>query len=121
MDKHEDLTPAEQRYLERAGEAAQRGLTLEEYYQASGLSLDWLQKIRRQLLRKGVAPPQRAVRSAAAAPSAKFVAVQVAGEVRESGMVCRLRHPSGWVIECASWPPGRWLAECFSGASHAGA
>jgi hypothetical protein len=39
MDTHEDLTSAEQRYLERAGEAKQRGLTLEQYYRSSGLGL----------------------------------------------------------------------------------
>jgi hypothetical protein len=28
-------------------------------------------------------------------------------------MVCRLRHPSGWLIEYASWPEGAWLSEVF--------
>jgi hypothetical protein len=53
-DNREDLTRAEQRYLERAAEAQQQGLTLEQYYRARGLSVGWLYNIRRQLQGKGV-------------------------------------------------------------------
>lgn len=118
MDNHEDLTASERRYLERAAEAQQRGLTLEQYYRASGLSLGWLEKIRQQLLRKGVAASQQAARSTTAT-SGEFVEVQLAVTRSEPSAVCRLRHPSGWVIECVSWPPGSWLGECFTGAAHA--
>jgi hypothetical protein len=112
MDRHEDLTPAEQRYLERAGEAQQHGLTLQQYYQASGLSLDWLHKIRRQLLRKGVVTPERSAQTAAVR-SREFVEVRVAAAPTvksESIAICRLHHPSGWVIECGSWPEPSWMA-----------
>ena len=40
MDNREDLTRAERRFLERAAEAQQQGVTLEQYYRASGLSDD---------------------------------------------------------------------------------
>ena len=111
MDTHEDLTPAEQRYLERVGEAKERGLTLEQYYCASGLSLEWLQRIRRQLRRKGVVLPERAAR-AAEVTSGEFVEVRVRpapAMKSESMAVCRVRHPSGWVIECGSWPEPSWV------------
>jgi hypothetical protein len=26
-------------------------------------------------------------------------------------VVCRARHPTGWVIECASWPDPSWMKE----------
>jgi hypothetical protein len=121
MDKHGDLTRAERRYLERVAEAQEQGLTLEEYYRASGLSVGWLHNIRRQLQGKGVAVPEPTAQGAAAT-SGKFVEVWVRPQTRSEGStVCRLRHPSGWVIECASWPPGSWLAECFGGARHAAA
>ncbi len=121
MDKHEDLTRAERRYLERVAEAQERGLTLEEYYQASGLSVGWLHNIRRQLQAKGVAVPESRA-GGAAATSGKFVEVWVRPQTRSEGStVCRVHHPSGWVIECMSWPPGSWLAECFGGAPHAAA
>jgi hypothetical protein len=121
MDNREDLTRAERRFLERAAEAQEQGLTLEEYYRASGLSVGWLHNIRRQLQGKGVVVPEPTARGVTV-PSGKFLEVCVAPTMRSQGSaVCRLRHPSGWMIECLSWPPGSWLAECFGGASHAAA
>jgi len=121
MDNRKDLTGAERRYLERVAEAQERGLTLEDYYRACGLSVGWLHKIRSQLQCKGVAVPQPTTR-AAAARSGNFLQVWVKPRTGSEGSaVCRLRHPSGWVIECVSWPPGSWLVECFGGARHAAA
>lgn len=122
MDKQEDLTKSERRFLERVAEARERGVTLEEYYLACGLSVGWLQKMRRQLQGKGVVVAELREEAAALARSGKFMQVFVQGQSRsEAGAACRLRHPSGWVIECMSWPPRSWLAECFEGTRHAGA
>jgi hypothetical protein len=115
MDNRADLTRAERRFLERAAEAQEQGLTLEEYYRASGLSVGWLHNIRRQLQGKGVVMPGPTARSKAAT-SAKFVQVRVAepavgAATNPVGMVCRVRHASGWMIECGSWPPASWLQQ----------
>ena len=121
MDNREDLTRAERRYLERAAEAREQGVTLEQYYRASGLSVGWLHNIRRQLQGKGVVVPEP-TSGGAASSSGAFVQVCVAAAARSEGSaVCRLRHPSGWVIECVSWPPGSWLAECFGRVAYAAA
>jgi len=32
-----------------------------------------------------------------------------------SGMVCRLVHAAGFVIECGEWPPAAWLLSLASG------
>ncbi len=40
---------------------------------------------------------------------AKFIAVSVTDSV--PAVVCRVRHPTGWVIECASWPDPNWIKE----------
>lgn len=118
--KHDDLTPAERRYLEHAQEAEKRGMSLPEYYRSAGLSVYSLYNVRRRLLHKGVIAARRAVRvpPSAARP---FVAVKVAGAAFAvaNAVLCRLRHPSGWVIECTSWPPAAWMAECFAGGAHA--
>lgn len=121
--KHDDLTPAERRYLEHAQEAEKRGVSLPEYYRSAGLSVYSLYNVRRRLLHKGVIAARRAVRVPLSA-ARPFVAVKVAGAsavANANAVVCRLRHPSGWVIECASWPPGAWMAECFVGGAHAAA
>jgi len=115
MEDRKDLTRAERRFLGRAAEAEERGVTLEEYYRASGLSVGWLQNIRRQLRDKGVVVPEPTARSAVAT-SGKFMQVCVRpAPMSDGSALCRLRHPSGWVIECGAWPPAAWLRECLAG------
>jgi len=111
MDNRADLTRAERRFLERAAEAQQQGVTLEQYYRASGLSIGWLYNIHRQLQGKGVMVPEPSARSAVVA-SGRFVEVCVRGAPgNEGSAVCRVRHPSGWMIECASWPEVSWMRQ----------
>jgi hypothetical protein len=105
------LTRAEQRFLERAAEAQEQGVTLEQYYRASGLSIGWLYNIRRQLQGKGVVVPEPSARSAEVM-SGKFMQVYVRPTTgSEASAVCRVRHPSGWMIECGSWPEVSWVRQ----------
>jgi hypothetical protein len=105
------LTRAEQRFLERAAEAQEQGVTLEQYYRGSGLSIGWLHNIRRQLQGKGVVVPEPSARSAVVT-SGKFMQVCVRPATgREASAVCRVRHPSGWMIECGSWPEVSWVRQ----------
>src|SRR6516164_8739986 len=104
------LTRAERRFLERAAEAQQQGVTLEQYYRASGLSIGWLYNIRRQLQGKGVVVPEPSARSAAVR-SGEFLQVCVRAPMSGESAVCRVRHPSGWMIECASWPEVSWMRQ----------
>ena len=111
MDKQDDLTRAERRFLERAAEAQQQGVTLEQYYRACGLSIGWLYNIRRQLQGKGVMVPEPTARITAVT-SGKFVEVCVRpAAMSGESAVCRVRHPSGWMIECASWPEVSWMRQ----------
>jgi len=111
MEHHADLTRAERRFLERAAEAQEQGMTLEAYYRASGLSIGWLYNIHRQLQGKGVAVPEPKGRQAILSND-KFVQVCVRPPRRsEDGTVCRVRHPSGWMIECARWPEASWVRQ----------
>jgi len=105
------LTRAERRFLERAAEAQEQGVTLEQYYRASGLSIGWLYNIRRQLQGKGVVVPEPSARSAVVT-SGKFMQVCVRPATRsEASAVCRVRHPGGWMIECGSWPEVSWVRQ----------
>jgi hypothetical protein len=104
------LTRAERRFLERAAEAQEQGMTLEQYYRVSGLSIAWLYNIHRQLQGKGVVVPEP--RARAVVTSGKFMQVSVrAPTASEGSAVCRVRHPSGWMIECGSWPEVSWVRQ----------
>src|SRR5215469_18140032 len=109
--KSEDLTAAEQQYLERAKAAEGEGMSLAQYYRAKGLSVYSLYNVRRRLIQKGVVARGRAAWSTARSKTEAFVAVRVVKPAEAgSSSVCRLKHPSGWVIECASWPEPSWMA-----------
>lgn len=127
--KHDDLTPAERRYLDNAREAEKQGLSLADYYRSTGLSVYALYNARRRLLRKGVVSSRRTPRPVAkpAPKPSSFVAVRVVAESpaaeaprSAAGMVCRLWHGSGWMIECESWPPVEWMKACLGESGHAG-
>lgn len=107
--KHEELTPAERKYLEHARAAESQGVRLAQYYRANGLSVYSLYNVRRRLIKKGIVARGRGGRSTASSKPERFIAVRVAPV--GMGAVCRLRHPSGWLIECGSWPEVSWLRE----------
>lgn len=101
--KHEEMSADE--HVERA---QTQGQTVAEYCRQTGLSVHALYSARRQLKEKGLlpeAPKRRPVRKRAS----KFIAVSV----REAApvVVCRVRHPAGWMIECAYWPDPSWIKE----------
>jgi transposase-like protein len=101
--KHEEMTAAE--HVERA---QSQGQTVADYCRQAGLSVHVLYSARRQLREKGLLPgasKRRPVRKKAG----KFITVRVAEAAPT--VVCRVRHPAGWVIECASWPDPNWMKE----------
>ena len=102
--KQAELTLGEQRYLERVGEAQAEGVSLRDYYLAHGLSVRMLSRMQRQLAEKGIVPPPGSAAAETGKPG-KLIEVRVADCVGRGGFsaaspVCRLRHPSGWLIEC---------------------
>jgi hypothetical protein len=108
--KCEDLTAAESRYLEHAERAQSQGQTLAEYCRRMGLSPHVLYSARRQLKMKGVLA-QAPKRQGVSGKPGQFVSVSVAEPARSVSATCRLRHPSGWVMECGSWPEPSWLRD----------
>ena len=99
--KHEELTASE--HVERA---QSQGQTVAEYCRQTGLRPHALYSARRQLRKNGALPGSPKRRQAKRKPG-KFIAVSVTEPVPV--VVCRVRHPTGWVIECASWPDPSWL------------
>ena len=110
ITKHEDLSPAEKQYLEHAQAAESQGVPLSQYCRTAALSVSSLYNIRRQLVKRGVVPRRRrAARTRASEKS--FVAVRVTQSNVVRGSICRVQSPSGWVIECASWPEATWIRD----------
>ena len=95
----------------KAAQAA--GVGLSAYARAHGLNARQLHDSIVGLRRRGVLPPTDRARKGG------FVAVRVADTQpstatmrlpARSGMVCRVVHSGGLLIECAEWPPPAWVA-----------
>lgn len=86
--KSEDLTAAEQQYLERAKTAESEGVSLAQYYRANGLSVYSLYNVRRRLIKKGVVARERAAWSTARAKAEAFVAVRVVRPPEAGARAC---------------------------------
>jgi hypothetical protein len=110
------MTEKQRLALEALQSAKREGKTLTDYAKAHGLEIRELYDSLACLRRKGLLPT--GVRK----PRSKFVAVRVAAEPvssRTGGAVCRIVSRDGYVIECAQWPPGSWLASLARSAADA--
>ena len=104
------MTEKQQQAVDALEAARQEGATLTAYAKAKGLVIGDLYSTLTALRRKGLLPrPRRKPRS-------KFVAVHVEvpppilGRAPGSGgVVCRIVHADGFLIECTQWPPPNWL------------
>ena len=114
------LTEMQRTALQAVDAARAAGLGLSAYARANGLSARRLHDSVTGLRRRGLLPPTSTPRPRHA--NAAFVAVDVVSPrpaLLRSGMVCRLIHRSGLVIECGEWPPTSWLSSLI--AERAGA
>lgn len=116
MANDRELTELQQQYIEHAEEAQSKGVPLAQHYRSLGLDVKRLYGAKQQLRRKGLlsASPRAAERS----ERPNFVAVQVTPP-SATAVICRLRHPSGWAVECADWPPVAWVSAFVNGGADA--
>jgi hypothetical protein len=110
------LTEKQRCGMEAFEAARKAGVPLSEYAKSQGLDARELYDAIARLRKRGVLPaterPHRGRRA--------FVAVKVVGSAPHKmdsarsaprgGMLCRLVHASGFVIECGEWPPPTWIA-----------
>jgi hypothetical protein len=108
ITKRNELTRREREYLEHLRQAQAQKLTLAKYCRARGLRAQSLYRVSSKLAGKGYVG-HRTVEAVRGAPVA----------TNGAGAVCRLRHPSGWTIECAHWPQSSWMAALVQGGEHA--
>ena len=86
------------------------GLGLSAYARAHGLNARQLHDSVVALRRRGVLPPR--VVNTPPSPSMR-------PSPPRTGMVCRVIHAAGLVIECGEWPPTAWLLSLASGSRDA--
>lgn len=107
----EGLSERERACLAHLEEAKRLGINFSRYCREKNLSFHQWAWVKRALMRKGVVGGRR---RAAKAKAAGFATVRVAAPT-VSATVCRIRHPSGWSIECASFPEVSWMSALMSG------
>jgi hypothetical protein len=104
------LSEKERAYLEHLQQAQKLEVSFAQYCRQKGLARKPWYWVRHGLVRKGVIAGRRQVQ---AEKPVGFVPVRIAPSAT---VVCRVIHPSGWIIECDSLPQVQWLTALLSGA-----
>ena len=111
--KLEGLSERERACLAHVEEAKRLGVSFSRYCREKQLSMHQWSWVKRVLVRKGVIGGRR---RAERPQAAGFVPVRIAPAAAATTTVCRIGHPSGWTIECASFPEVSWMLALMSGA-----
>ena len=111
------LNERERACLAHLREAKELGVSFSQYCRERDLKFHQWMWVKRGLFRKGVI--ERARRTGKA-KSAGFAPVRIVPSAAimptPSGLTgCRIRHPSGWTIECAGYPEVSWLSALLTG------
>jgi predicted transcriptional regulator len=118
----EELTERETQLLEHVRIAQERGTTLAEYASSAGLDVRVLYQIKRQLVKRGVIARRAGTKKRQ--KRGRFAQARIVPRIPQpvaAAVAVRLLHPSGWVIECGSWPQASWTAAVLSGGVDAAA
>jgi hypothetical protein len=105
-----NLNEREREWLEHVRQARERGVSFAEYCRRAGLSASLWYRVRRGLVQKGVLGMEEE-------KPAGFAPVRVMGSARAAPVACRLRHPSGWTIECEGTPEVSWVRALMAGVA----
>lgn len=101
-----ELTKRQQFWLEHVRRAKASGEPLTRYAKSRGLSIGALNQAKSRLQQRGFL--RREGPTAQRADGEAFVPVRIE-PVAGTNAACRLRHGSGWELECAALPEPRWL------------
>ena len=116
----EGLNDRERACLGHLEQAKRLGVSFSRYCREKELSLHQWAWIKRVLVRKGVVSERRRMEGAKAVGFAPVRIVPAAATMTTTAAAatgCRIRHPSGWTIECAGYPEVSWLSALMSGAA----
>jgi hypothetical protein len=115
----EALNERERACLGHLEEAKKLGVSFSRYCREKELSLHQWAWVKRVLVRKGVISERRRVEEPKAvvgfAPVRIAAAAATLTTTATAATGCRIRHPSGWTIECAGYPEVSWLSALMTG------
>jgi hypothetical protein len=114
----EALNERERACLGHLEQAKRLGVSFSRYCREKELSLHQWAWVKRVLVRKGVISERRRVEEPKAVVGFAPVRVAPAAATMTTTAAatgCRIRHPSGWTIECAGYPEVLWLSALLSG------
>jgi hypothetical protein len=107
--KSEKMTELQRQSLEHFEKARSEGLSIKAYAGAHGIPAQRIYDAVGRLRRRG------ALKGPVVGERAKFMKVKIvarpASPSSVESAVCRMRIPSGLVIDCLLWPPRSWLIE----------
>lgn len=107
----ENLSERERACVEHLRQAQQLGVSFSQYCRERDLKFHQWSWVKRGLIRKGVIAGRA---KAEETRSAGFVPVRIAAPATGAAVVCRIRHPLGWSIECMSFPEVSWMSALMS-------
>jgi hypothetical protein len=119
----EKLTERERECLKHFRQARESGASFAEYCRSSGLKANEWHAVRHGMVVKGLMSPGQgggAKKKSSRRERARFIPVRVKSSgvmVASAVLACRVRHPSGCVIECVSWPDSGWMRELLGAQS----
>ena len=112
----EALSERERACLAHLEEAKRLGVNFSRYCREKELSLHQWTWIKRALVRKGVIDGRRRTERSKAGAFCQCALPRLPTMTTTTAApVCRIRHPSGWTIECASYPEVSWMSALLSG------
>jgi hypothetical protein len=119
----EKLTERERECLKHFRQAREGGVSFAQYCRLSGLKANEWHAVRHAMVVKGLMPSGqsgRGKRKPSRKKRGRFIPVRVESSgvtVASAALACRVRYPSGCVIECVSWPDTSWITELLGAQS----
>jgi hypothetical protein len=107
------LSEKERACLAHHRQAQALGISFAEYCRERDLKVNQWYWVRTGLIRRGIIVGHGKTE---AGKPAGFAPVHIAPSASGT-TACRIRHPSGWVIECDNVPQAQWLSDLISRAA----
>jgi hypothetical protein len=111
----EKLTERERECMKHLRQAREGGVSFAQYCRTNGLKSSQWHSVRHGMVAKGLVPPGqggKVKKKPSRRKPAGFIPVRMDSSqvtVTSTAVACRVRHPSGYVIECVNWPDPSWM------------